>query len=76
MIGGYVVRTKPKTLKGRYVFGDFCTGKIQSMVPTLAGAAKVRTLRIQVPMLTSFGLGANGALYATSLDGPVYRFKG
>jgi glucose/arabinose dehydrogenase len=75
VIGGYVVRTKPKALKGRYVFGDFCTGKIQSFVPALAGARKVRTLKVKVPMLSSFGLGASGALYATSLDGPVYRFK-
>ena len=45
------------------------------MVPTLNGAAKVRTLKRKVPMLSSFGLGANGTLYATSLNGPVYRFK-
>jgi hypothetical protein len=35
----------------------------------------VRTLKVKVPSLSSFGLGANGALYATSLNGPVYRFK-
>jgi hypothetical protein len=75
VIGGYVVRTKPKALKGRYVFGDYCTGQIQSFVPEHGRARKVRTLKVKVPKLTSFGLGASGALYATSLDGPVYRFK-
>jgi glucose/arabinose dehydrogenase len=75
VIGGYVVRTKPKALKGRYVFGDFCTGKLQSFLPTLDGARKVRTLKVKVPMLSSFGRGANGGVYATSLDGPVYRLK-
>jgi glucose/arabinose dehydrogenase len=89
VIGGYVrtrasqpprgrgrrVRTKPKALKPRYVFGDLCTGKIQTFLPTLKGARDVRTLKVEVPKLTSFGLGANGALYATSLDGAVYRFK-
>ncbi len=75
VIGGYLVHRKPKALRGRYVFGDFCTGKIQTMVPTLNGAAKVRTLKRRVPALSSFGVGAAGALYATSLEGPVYRFK-
>jgi glucose/arabinose dehydrogenase len=80
-------RTKPRALRasrsaptgsgfnGRYVFGDLCTGKIQTLVPKPEGARDVRTLNVKVPMLTSFGVGANGALYATSLDGPVYRFK-
>ncbi|MDX6616135.1 MAG: hypothetical protein QOD60_1226 [Solirubrobacterales bacterium] len=75
VIGGYVVRTKPKALEGRYVFGDFCTGKIRTLVPALDRARSVRTLKVKVPSLSSFGLGANGALYATSLAGPVYRFK-
>jgi glucose/arabinose dehydrogenase len=73
VIGGYVVHSGK--LAGRYVFGDFCDGKLRSLVPRLGGARKVRRLGVTVPMLSSFGLGANGALYATSLEGPVYRVR-
>ncbi len=74
IIGGYVVRdTHLRSLFHRYVYGDFCTGKIRSMIPKLGGARKDRSTGIRVPDLSSFGEGAHGALYAASLDGPVYR---
>ena len=34
VIGGFVVRDRSlKTLRGRYVYGDFCSGKLRSFVP-------------------------------------------
>jgi hypothetical protein len=33
----------------------------------------VRQTRLTVPSLSSFGVDARGRVYATSLDGPVYR---
>jgi glucose/arabinose dehydrogenase len=76
IVGGYVVRDRRlrRSLLHRYVYGDFCTGKIRSLIPTLGGARKDRGTGVRVPDLSSFGVGANGALYAASLDGPVYRF--
>ncbi len=75
MIGGYVVTDrKLRTLFHRYVYGDFCTGKIRSLIPRPGGARKDRGTGLRVRDLSSFGETADGKLFATSLDGPVYRF--
>jgi glucose/arabinose dehydrogenase len=75
LIGGYVVQDQRlRSLTHRYVYGDFCTGKIRSLIPRLGGARKDRGTGLRVRDLSSFGETADGSLYATSLDGPVYRF--
>jgi glucose/arabinose dehydrogenase len=75
LIGGYVVRdARLRSLFHRYVYGDFCTGKVRSLIPALGGARKDRGTGVRVRALSSFGETADGSLYATSLDGPVYRF--
>jgi glucose/arabinose dehydrogenase len=75
IVGGYVVRDpRLRSLLRRYVYGDFCTGKIRSLIPRPEGARKDRGTGVRVRDLSSFGESADGSLYATSLDGPVYRF--
>jgi glucose/arabinose dehydrogenase len=75
LIGGYVVRdSRLRSLFHRYVYGDFCTGKVRSLIPRLGGARKDRGTGLRVRDLSSFGETADGKLYATSLDGPVFRF--
>jgi glucose/arabinose dehydrogenase len=75
VVGGYVVRdARLRSLTHRYVYGDFCTGKIRSLIPRLGGARKDRGTGLRVRDLSSFGETADGKLFATSLDGPVYRF--
>jgi glucose/arabinose dehydrogenase len=75
LIGGYVVRdSRLRSLRGRYIYGDFCAGFVRSLIPTLGGARKDRSAGVRVPGLSSFGETADGSLYATSLRGPVYRF--
>jgi glucose/arabinose dehydrogenase len=75
LIGGYVVRdSRLRSLFHRYVYGDFCTGKIRSLIPRPGGARKDRGTGLRVRDLSSFGETADGKLFATSLDGPVYRF--
>ena len=71
--GGYVYRGNAvPRLRGRYVFGDYCSGTIWSM-PATGGAPRVE--RVKVPQLTSFGESLNGAqLYAVSQTGTVSRF--
>jgi glucose/arabinose dehydrogenase len=73
--GGYVVRDRAlPTLYGRYLYGDFCEGELRSFTARPGGAATDdRPLGPIVPALSSFGEDAVGHLYATSLDGPVYR---
>ena len=75
IVGGYVVRdARLRSLFHRYVYGDFCTGKVRSLIPALGGARKDRSTGVRVRDLSSFGETADGSLYAASLDGPVYRF--
>jgi glucose/arabinose dehydrogenase len=72
--GGYVVRdTALRSLYGRYVYGDFCAGELRSFVPAAGAAQDDRALGLSVPSLSSFGEDRQGHVYATSLEGPVYR---
>jgi glucose/arabinose dehydrogenase len=72
--GGYVVRDPSlPSLVGRYLYGDFCAGELRSFVPSVDGARGDRLLGLEVSGLSSFGEDAAGRIYATSLDGPVFR---
>jgi glucose/arabinose dehydrogenase len=72
--GGVVVRDpKLPTLAGRYVYGDYCRGQLFSLRVSGGRAVDVGSLDLQVSQLSSFGEDAKGRVYATSLDGPVYR---
>ena len=72
--GGYVVRDPDLTsLFGRYVYGDFCRGELRSLIATPSRARGDRSLGLSVPNLSSFGEDVTGHVYATSLNGPVYR---
>lgn len=74
IIGGYVVRDPGlPTLNGRYVYGDLGHPQLWAAKPR-TGAADGR-LALAVPSLTSFGEDACGHVFATSLDGPVYRIQ-
>ncbi len=72
--GGLVVRDRQlRSLYGRYLYGDYCAGELRSFIPESKGAADDRALGLEVPQLSSFGEDLAGHVYATSLDGPVYR---
>ncbi len=72
--GGYVVRDRTlPALYGRYVYGDYCTGDLRSLVPVIPEAHDDRALGLNVSSLSSFGEDNAHHLYATSLMGPVYR---
>jgi glucose/arabinose dehydrogenase len=82
VIGGYVVRDphlarlKGREAVGRYMFGDYCTGKIRTVRPPLdmgGKAGRDHGTGLTVPRLTSFGEDRDGHLYALSQNGPVYR---
>jgi glucose/arabinose dehydrogenase len=71
--GGYVYRgSEVPALRGRYVYGDFCTGRIWSL-PADGGRPQLLALP-RLEGLASFGLGAHGELYATTLGGRIMRF--
>jgi glucose/arabinose dehydrogenase len=72
--GGVVVRDRRLGgLRGRYVFGDYCKGRVESARLSPGRARGVRRTSLEVSSLSSFGEDAQGRVYATSLDGPVYR---
>ncbi|MEO1086422.1 MAG: GNAT family N-acetyltransferase, partial [Acidobacteriota bacterium] len=73
VIGGYVYRgSLVPELYGRYVYGDFCSGEVwytDAVVPSFAGSVE---LAQTVPLLGSFGEGADGELYALG-TGTLFR---
>jgi glucose/arabinose dehydrogenase len=72
--GGVVVRDPGlPALRGRYVFGDYCKGRILSARLSPGRARGVRRTSLKVPGLSSFGEDVLGRVYAVSLQGPVYR---
>ena len=72
--GGYVVRDPElPSLQGRYLYGDFCAGQLRSFVPAKGEARDDQPLGVELPQLSSFGEDGSGRIYATSLDGPVFR---
>jgi hypothetical protein len=74
IVGGYLIRGRRlPSLRGRYIYGDVCTGRLRSARLGLPRATADRSERLAVPYLNSFGRDARGRLYAVSLDGPVYR---
>lgn len=75
--GGYVVRDQRlSSLYGRYLYGDFCAGQLRSF-PARPGRAATddRELGVGVEQLSSFGEDNRGRIYATSLNGPVFRLE-
>src|SRR5207244_10756245 len=75
--GGYVYRgSAVPSARGRYFYGDYCSGKIWSFVPAGGKATDVRQEPLAVDSLSSFGEDARGELYATSLKGTVYQLTG
>ncbi|MEN3280399.1 MAG: hypothetical protein V7607_1539 [Solirubrobacteraceae bacterium] len=73
--GGYVVRDRGvPALFGRYVYGDYCEGRIRAAKLRAGHQTTGKVLSLpKVGGLSSFGEDAAGRVYATSLNGPVYR---
>jgi glucose/arabinose dehydrogenase len=74
VIGGVVVRDpRLPSLGGRYLFGDYCDGKIISMLVADGKATELHDTGLSVPTLSSFGVDGRGRVYVTATDGGVYR---
>ncbi len=76
VVGGYVYRGSARPAeRGRYTFGDYCSGTIWSMRVTGGEGTGVRVEPFRIASLTSFGENAAGELFATSHEGVVYRIS-
>ena len=74
IIGGHIVRDRgPRSLSGRYLYADLCTGEVRSVRLTRRRASGDRWEGIRVGYPVSFGQDARGRVYLVSLEGPVYR---
>ena len=72
--GGYVDRRTTSALYRRYIFGDYCSGRIWSINADSTAARQTPTLlRDTSYLISSFGRGYTGRLYLTSLAGQVYE---
>ena len=62
--GGVVVRDPAlPALAGRYVYGDFCRGVLQTAVLSAGRARNQTDRKLQVDQLSSFGEDARGRVY-------------
>jgi glucose/arabinose dehydrogenase len=74
IVGGYVARTPTLPgLRGRYLYGDVCSGRLRSVRLGAGRALGDRFEQAVVPYLVSFGRDGAGRIYAVSLEGRVYR---
>jgi glucose/arabinose dehydrogenase len=74
--GGYVYRgsTVP-SMAGRYIFGDFCSGRVWSIRPVAGRATDLRLEPLKIPALDSFAEDQSGELYAVSFKGRVFALR-
>ena len=81
--GGYFVRDRSlPSLYGRYLFADYCSGKVQSFAYRGGAATRLRThatlsrggSRADLQPV-SFAEGRRGKLWLISIDGAVYRIR-
>jgi glucose/arabinose dehydrogenase len=80
--GGHVIRDprltriRGREVVGRYIYGDYCTGKLFAFRPRLdrppkKQAGKRRSFNFKVPYLSSFGEDDAGRIYLVQQFGPV-----
>jgi glucose/arabinose dehydrogenase len=77
VVGGHVYRGSARAAeRGRYTFGDYCSGVVWSLRVRGGEGAGLRVEPFRIPGLTSFGENAAGELFATSNQGGiVYRIS-
>jgi len=74
VIGGVVARDQRiPALAGRYLYGDFCSGKITAIAVENGQIVASGDLGLVVPELASFGVDGGGRIYVMSLRGEVFR---
>jgi glucose/arabinose dehydrogenase len=76
IIGGVVVRDPGlPALAGRYLYANLSSGVIQAVRLGGGTAFDDRATGLRAPGLTSFGEDGCGRVYATTLDGILYRLS-
>jgi glucose/arabinose dehydrogenase len=74
--GGYVYRGDAlPELQGVYFFGDYCTGRIWTMIHSDAGVWLTSLFMDSDQVITSFGEDMQGELYTLDYKGKVHRLE-
>jgi hypothetical protein len=63
------------TLRGRYLFADFCRSGLLSTSGRPTDGAPVRGTRINIQQVSSIGEGFGNRVFVTSLSGGLYRLR-
>ena len=74
--GGVVIRDErlPKSVRGRYVYADYCSGFVRSFVPRLGGSRRDSSLGVGSQRgIVGFGTDARDRVYVVNLGGQVSR---
>jgi glucose/arabinose dehydrogenase len=72
--GGFVYRGRNvPAARGRYFYGDYCSGIVWSFRIAAGKARGLRRERFRLPALSSFGQDARGELYLVGHQGTIYR---
>jgi glucose/arabinose dehydrogenase len=76
VVGGFVYRgTAVPSARGRYFYGDNCSGAVWSLRVVGGRARSVRQEPFRLAELSSFGEDSRGELYAVTLGGGLYRLS-
>jgi glucose/arabinose dehydrogenase len=80
--GGYVVRDprlsriRGREIIGRYIYGDYCSGRVFAFRPRIGQrAGQRRSFRFRVPSLSSFGEDHSGRIYLLQQFGQARNGK-
>jgi glucose/arabinose dehydrogenase len=72
--GGFVYRgSARRSERGRYIYGDYCSGVVWSFRISEGAATGLRVEPFRIDSLSSFGENSAGELFALSHDGTIYR---
>ena len=82
VIGGYVIRGPDAGAQGLYIFADFISGNIWTMLAGDGSATdvirrngQIETSAGTLDLVVSFALDGQNRLYAIGLDGEIYRLN-
>ena len=74
VVGGFVYRGRTvPAARGRYFYGDNCSGTVWSFRIVGGRARDVRRESFNLPNVSSFGEDGRGELYAVTLRGTLYK---
>ena len=78
--GGYVYHGPAPGLQGSYIFADYLSNRVWSLrvdngqaIDVIERTGQIVTGGAPMSQIVSFGVDGNGALYAVSLGGTIYR---